>query len=87
MSNTSSSYEMSVSLRLTAAGGSLMIAGGWFDILLMYNGVSFGLRKGSTYRCQSPAYDFSVKRSRKLFFLCPFRTVLNAIHVRMQVTY
>ena len=33
---------------------------------------------------QSPAYDFSVKTSRKLFFLSPFRTVLSAIH--MQVT-
>ena len=33
---------------------------------------------------QSPAYDFSVKTSRKLFFFSPFRTVLSAIH--MQVT-
>ena len=33
---------------------------------------------------QSPAYDFSVPTSRKLFFLSPFRTVLSAIH--MQVT-
>ena len=32
---------------------------------------------------QSPAYDFSVTTSRKLFFLSPFRT-LSAIH--MQVT-
>ena len=33
---------------------------------------------------QSPAYDFSVSDSRKLFLLSPFRTVLSAIH--MQVT-
>ena len=33
---------------------------------------------------QSPAYDFSVKTSRKLFFLSVFRTALSAIH--MQVT-
>ena len=29
---------------------------------------------------QSPAYDFSVSTSRKLFFLSPFRTVPSAIH-------
>ena len=32
---------------------------------------------------QSPAYDFSVKTSRKVFFLSPFRTVLSAIHVQV----
>ena len=32
---------------------------------------------------QSLAYDFSVKASRKLFFLSPFRTVLSAIHVQV----
>ena len=29
---------------------------------------------------QSPAYDFSVFNSTKLFFLSPVRTVLSAIH-------
>ena len=33
---------------------------------------------------QSPAYDFSVTTSKKLFFLSRFRTVLSVIH--MQVT-
>ena len=32
---------------------------------------------------QSPAYDFSVTMSRKLFFLSPFRIVLRAIHVQV----
>ena len=32
---------------------------------------------------QSPAYDFSVKTSRKLYFLSPFRTVPSAIHVQV----
>ena len=32
---------------------------------------------------QSPAYDFSVKTSRKVFFLSPFRAVLSAIHMQV----
>ena len=32
---------------------------------------------------QSPAYDFGVKTSRKLFFFSRFQTVLSAIHMQV----
>ena len=40
-------YRISVGVPVVMKfSNSMMIADGWFDILLMYNGVSFGLRKG-----------------------------------------